>query len=121
MIVITTDSEYVAKGATDWIRAWRDGTSRWVVQREKMDWWDRLMKAIEVKEREGIRVQFYLIDGKWNLADSYVKASSSESWYVQRRLHFTYVGLLESLAITASEIHPLVRPPSEKYLVTPFN
>ena len=68
------------------------------------------MKAIEVKEREDIRVQFYMIDGKWNLADSYVKASSSESWYDQRRLHFTYVGLLEeSLAITASEIHPLVR------------
>ncbi|KIJ98253.1 hypothetical protein K443DRAFT_133512 [Laccaria amethystina LaAM-08-1] len=75
-IVIATDSEYVAKGATEWIRVWRDGTGRWVVRRENMDLWDRLMKAIEDKEREGIHVQFYLIDRKWNQADPYAKAGA---------------------------------------------
>lgn len=75
-IVIATDSEYVAKGATEWIRVWRDGTGRWLVRRNNMDLWDRLMKAIEDKEREGIRVQFYPIDRKWNLEDFYARKAA---------------------------------------------
>lgn len=75
-IVIATDSEYVAEGATLWIRVWRDWSGRWVVQKANMDLWDRLMKAIEDKEREGIRVEFYLIDRVWNLADRYAKAAA---------------------------------------------
>ncbi|EDR08313.1 uncharacterized protein LACBIDRAFT_297866 [Laccaria bicolor S238N-H82] len=75
-IVIATDSEYVAEGATVYIRVWRSRSSRWVVQRANMDLWDRLMKVIEDKEREGIRVEFYLIDRKWNQADRYAKAAA---------------------------------------------
>jgi len=75
-IVIATDSEYVAKGATEWIRVWRDGSGWWVVERDNMDLWDRLMKAIEDKEREGICVEFYLIDRIWNLADPHAKRAA---------------------------------------------
>ena len=76
-IVIATDSEYVAKGATEYMPTWRNElTGEWKVKRANMDLWDRLMAAIEAWQSEEFLVMFYAIRRDWNRADRYAKEAA---------------------------------------------
>lgn len=74
-IVVATDSEYVVRGANEWVVRWRasgwkNSAGRAVANK---DLWLMLFAAIEKLEADGVVVQFYLIQRKFNLADSLAK------------------------------------------------
>ncbi|KAG6330276.1 hypothetical protein ID866_8814 [Astraeus odoratus] len=67
-IVIGASSEYVVKGACEWVTVWRK--TGWRGSRGKAiknrDLWEMLFKAIDEYENMGVRVQFYLLKKEWN-------------------------------------------------------
>ncbi|KAF9769954.1 hypothetical protein IL306_012548 [Fusarium sp. DS 682] len=67
-LVIATDSEYVTKGATEWIKAWlRKG---WVTRNgapvKNKDLWEALLGELERWDDEGLKIQFWRIPREWN-------------------------------------------------------
>lgn len=81
-LVIATDSEYVANGATQWIQAWlRNGwkTSAGATVKNQ-DLWKCLLSQIEEHDKEGLRVQFWRIPREWNeVADRYAREAANET------------------------------------------
>lgn len=81
-LVIATDSEYVANGATQWIQAWlRNGwkTSSGATVKNQ-DLWKCLLNEIEEHHTEGLRVQFWRIPREWNeVADRYAREAANET------------------------------------------
>ena len=76
-IVIATDSEYVARGATDYMPSWRNElTGEWKVKKENMDLCHRLMTAIEVWQSQEFPDMFYAIRRGLNRADRYAKEAT---------------------------------------------
>lgn len=77
-IVIATDSEYVAKGATQWARTWlRNGwrTSSGAVMNK--DLWEMLLGEVERWDFCGVKVQFWRIPRAFNeMADSAAKQAA---------------------------------------------
>lgn len=74
-IVIATDSQYMVSGVNEWVirwrlRGWKTATGTPVANK---DLWEMLLDAIEMKESSGVVVQFYLIERKYNCADSLAK------------------------------------------------
>jgi ribonuclease HI len=76
--VIVTDSEYVGKGATTWMRKWaRNG---WCTSSGKQaanrDLWEALSEAMGCCADGGCEVSFWMVSRKWNtLADAAAKAA----------------------------------------------
>ncbi len=74
-IVVATDSEYVVKGVNEWVvrwraNGWKNSAGRPIANK---DLWLMLLSAIEKLEADGMVVQFYLIQRKFNLADRLAK------------------------------------------------
>jgi ribonuclease HI len=81
-LVIATDSEYVAHGATQWVKAWlRNGwKTRTGATVKNQDLWKCLFGQIEECDRRGLRVQFWRIPRQWNVvADQCAKEAVHES------------------------------------------
>ncbi|KAJ7677929.1 ribonuclease H-like domain-containing protein [Mycena polygramma] len=78
-VVIVTDSEYVAKGATirvrNWAaRSWRTADGKPVANR---DLWEALSEAMGSCAADGCEVSFWMVPREWNsLADTAAKAGS---------------------------------------------
>lgn len=75
-LVIATDSEYVALGATAWVRGWR--RKGWMTNKntpvKNRDLWELLLETIKSLQ---LRVLFWRIPRDWNrLADSGAKAAA---------------------------------------------
>ncbi|KAI7763223.1 hypothetical protein LZL87_013035 [Fusarium oxysporum] len=67
-LVLATDSEYVVKGATEWIRAWlrkgwrkSDGA---VVS--NLDMWQVFLGEVERWDEYGVKIQLWKIPREWN-------------------------------------------------------
>ena len=74
-IVVATDSEYVVNGVNEWVvrwraNGWKNSAGRAIANK---DLWLMLLSAIEKLEADGMVVQFYLIQRKFNLADRLAK------------------------------------------------
>ncbi|KJA14335.1 hypothetical protein HYPSUDRAFT_150563 [Hypholoma sublateritium FD-334 SS-4] len=75
-LVIACDSQYVVRGACEWVvnwkeNGWKNTNGRNVTNK---DLWMMLIRRIEELERAGTVVQFYLILRRYNLADRLAKA-----------------------------------------------
>ncbi|KAK1960809.1 ribonuclease H-like protein [Colletotrichum sublineola] len=68
-VVVATDSEYVASGATDWIRGWVE--KGWRSSKggpvKNRDLWEALLLRIRELHREGYQVAFWRIPREWNV------------------------------------------------------
>lgn len=89
-IVIATDSQYVAFGATDWIKRWESDdwklfsrkSDRWQYPKN-LDLWKLLLKIIRRLQGLGISVLFWNIPREWNgRADEMAKkaAERKDRW-----------------------------------------
>ncbi|KAJ7677824.1 RNase H domain protein [Mycena polygramma] len=80
-VVIVTDSEYVAKGATTWMRNWAaNGWRKAGSKRERVvnrDLWEALSELMGAYAAGGCEVSFWVVPRAWNaLADAAAKAAS---------------------------------------------
>lgn len=68
-LVFATDSEYVAKGATEWARGWvRNGwTTRTGADVKNKDLWEMLLGEAERWHDEGLGIQFWRIPRELNV------------------------------------------------------
>lgn len=80
-LVFATDSEYVAKGATQWARTWlRNGwtTSNGEAVKNK-DLWEMLLGEVERWDSWGLKIQFWTIPRELNaVADRAAKRAAQE-------------------------------------------
>ncbi|UNI23037.1 Ribonuclease H [Purpureocillium takamizusanense] len=69
-LVLATDSEYAAEGATSWARGWmRNGwKTRVGVEVKNRDLWEALLGEIEKLDGAGVEVQFWRIPRAMNRA-----------------------------------------------------
>ncbi|KAJ4185722.1 hypothetical protein NW755_008172 [Fusarium falciforme] len=78
-LVVATDSEYVAKGATEWAygwvrNLWRNSRNAEVVNR---DLWEALLGEIERLDEAGLKVEFWRIPRSMNaVADRAAKQAA---------------------------------------------
>ncbi|KAF7360061.1 RNase H domain protein [Mycena venus] len=78
-VVVVTDSEYVGKGATTWMRTWsrngwRTSADRPVANR---DLWEALSVCLGDLAGQGCEVSFWMVPRHWNtLADAAAKAAT---------------------------------------------
>ncbi|KAL5335488.1 ribonuclease H-like domain-containing protein [Aspergillus crustosus] len=80
-LVIATDSEYVAEGATGWVRGWlrRGWKTSTGAAVKNQDLWKCLLEEIKVKKAHGLEVKFWRIPREWNTeADRHAKHAASE-------------------------------------------
>ncbi|PVH75541.1 ribonuclease H-like protein [Cadophora sp. DSE1049] len=80
-LVIATDSEYVTRGATEWVRAW--GRNGWVTSNrtavKNRDLWEELLGEVIGYRERGMDVCFWRIPRAWNEeADRVAKAGARE-------------------------------------------
>jgi ribonuclease HI len=93
-LVIATDSEYVTKGATEWVRTW--GRNGWVTSNntavKNRDLWEELLgEAIGFRER-GMEICFWRIPRACNEeADRLAKAGAREE---RHREFYAVIGVL---------------------------
>ncbi|GAW14478.1 hypothetical protein ANO14919_038810 [Xylariales sp. No.14919] len=81
-IVIATDSEYVARGATAWVKTWiKNGWQKRGGERVKnRDLWEMLLSEVERLHDKGLSVQFWRISRDWNgVADAAAKKAAEQS------------------------------------------
>ena len=67
-LVIATDSEYVVRGATEWVRIWTSNdwmTSNGTAVRNR-DLWEELLREAIRYHRSGMEIQFWRIPRSWN-------------------------------------------------------
>ncbi|VUC25868.1 unnamed protein product [Clonostachys rosea] len=78
-VVIVTDSKYVAKGATQWLRkwannGWRTATGKPTANR---DLWEMLSEMLRWYAEGGCEISFWMVPREWNTrADAFAKAYS---------------------------------------------
>ncbi|KAI1423447.1 RNase H domain protein [Xylaria sp. FL1777] len=67
-LVIATDSEYVAFGATQWVKTWIENGWQTASNADvkNRDLWDILLGEVERWRENGLSVQFWRIDRAWN-------------------------------------------------------
>ena len=67
-IVIATDSEYVARGATEWLRSWAARGWRTVggAPVQNRDLWERLSERMGTCAKGGCEVSFWRVPRAWN-------------------------------------------------------
>ncbi|KAF5004125.1 hypothetical protein FDECE_9339 [Fusarium decemcellulare] len=80
-LVIATDSEYVAEGATKWVRNW---VNRGWITGSKMgaknkDLWEALLGEIERRDSQGLKVQFWRIPRATNVTAYRAARQAAES------------------------------------------
>ncbi|ROV86810.1 hypothetical protein VSDG_10164 [Cytospora chrysosperma] len=68
-VIIKTDSEYLAKGATEWVFTWIQ--KGWIMSENSRvkDWdlWEKLMGVIDhIKRVWGVEVAFWWVPPRWN-------------------------------------------------------
>ncbi|KAK0645790.1 ribonuclease H-like domain-containing protein [Cercophora newfieldiana] len=78
-IVIATDSEYVANGATAWLRSWAD--RRWRTSGgspvQNRDLWEKLSEQMGMLAEQGCEVSFWRVPRAWNTeADQNAKTAA---------------------------------------------
>ncbi|KAK6521140.1 hypothetical protein TWF506_001371 [Arthrobotrys conoides] len=78
-VVIATDSEYVVKGVTSWVRTWIQ--NGWRISKGKLasnrDLWEELLEVLRTLELNDLEVQFWRIPREWNrVADKGAKAAA---------------------------------------------
>ncbi|GLI71980.1 hypothetical protein PoHVEF18_000147 [Penicillium ochrochloron] len=81
-LVIATDSDYVVKGITNWVKAWRrkGWKTRSGTPVKNKDLWQCLLGEIERADENGLRVKFWWIPREWNIeADHHAKAAVDEA------------------------------------------
>ncbi|KAL2269309.1 hypothetical protein VTJ83DRAFT_1493 [Remersonia thermophila] len=79
--VIATDSDYVVKGATKWVKKWlrNDWTTRGNYWVKNIDLWEALLGEVERWEDRGMEVQFWKIPREWNtVADEAAREAAIE-------------------------------------------
>jgi ribonuclease HI len=80
-VILACDSEYVVKGACEWLHKWVNNgwkTSGGTAVKNR-DLWEELLKAMRKLERLGVLVQFWLIPRECNEADGYAKTAANVS------------------------------------------
>jgi ribonuclease HI len=79
-IVIATDSEYVAEGATTWVRTWvKNGWNGRAGPVKNKDMWQALLGEFERCHDNGLEVLFWRIPREQNThADQWAKAGAGE-------------------------------------------
>lgn len=86
-IVIATDSEYVAQGATEWVRGWE--VQNWkaadrVSDVKNQDLWKLLLSEIRKLQANGVNVSFWRIPREWNVrADRNAKSGAEREEVVK--------------------------------------
>ncbi|KAF1733602.1 Ribonuclease H [Beauveria bassiana] len=78
-LVLATDSEYVAQGATAWVRSWvRNGwTTSTGAEVKNKDLWEMLLGEIESWDERGLKIQFWRIPRTLNvMADDAAKQAA---------------------------------------------
>lgn len=81
-LVIATDSDYVVKGITSWVKAWRrkGWKTRSGTAVKNKDLWQCLLGEIERADENGLLVKFWWIPRQWNMeADHHAKAAVDEA------------------------------------------
>jgi ribonuclease HI len=67
-VVFATDSEYVAKGATQWVRTWlRNGWRTSGGPVKNIDLWEMLLGQVERLDSRGVNVEFWKIPREFNM------------------------------------------------------
>jgi ribonuclease HI len=86
-LVIATDSEYVVKGATEWVRTW--GRNGWVTSIgaavKNRDLWEELLGEVIGNKQRGMEICFWRIPRAWNAeADRAAKAAArgEQCWVI---------------------------------------
>ncbi|KAH8661758.1 ribonuclease H-like domain-containing protein [Ilyonectria robusta] len=77
-IVVITDSEYVGKGATTWLRNWACNNWRTAAGRPtaNRDLWEALSEVIGAFAEGGCEISFWVVPRRWNTrADAAAKVS----------------------------------------------
>lgn len=79
-MVIATDSEYVVRGSTKWVRNWLQ--NGWVTSKgqavKNKDLWEALLGEVERHKDEGLAVEFWRIPREWNMvADAAAKEAAA--------------------------------------------
>lgn len=80
-IVIATDSEYVVKGATAWVKTWlRNGwKTKGNADVKNKDMWEMLLGEFERQRDKGLSIQLWHVPRRWNtVADAAAKAAAEE-------------------------------------------
>ena len=80
-LVIATDSEYVTRGATEWVRTW--GRNGWVTSNrtavKNRDLWEELLGELIGYRERGMEICFWRIPRAWNSeADRIAKIGARE-------------------------------------------
>jgi ribonuclease HI len=92
-LVIATDSEYIVRGATEWVRIW--GRNGWVTSNrtavKNRDLWEELLGEVIGHRERGMEICFWRIPRVWNEeADRAARAGATEE---PRRNFITTIGL----------------------------
>lgn len=77
-IVVITDSEYVGKGATTWLRGWARNGWRTSAGRPtaNRDLWEALSEAMGTYAEGGCEISFWVVPRRWNTqADGAARAA----------------------------------------------
>ena len=91
-LVIATDSEYVVKGATEWVKKWNENgwkTSQGTPVKNR-DLWDLFFAEVKrLRETQGLRVLFWRIPRKANeITDKAAKNAATGPSVENFRKHF---------------------------------
>ncbi|PVI05459.1 ribonuclease H-like protein [Periconia macrospinosa] len=81
-LVFATDSEYVAEGATEWVKKWliNGWRTSFGAPVKNQDLWEALLGEVERMKEEGLKVQFWRIGREFNTeADLLAKEGAMES------------------------------------------
>jgi ribonuclease HI len=85
-IVIATDSEYVVRGATAWLRSWaaRGWRTSGGSPAQNRDLWEQLSERMGMCVEGGCEVSFWWVPRAWNTeADQAAKAAANDSGRVE--------------------------------------
>ncbi|KAH8657301.1 ribonuclease H-like domain-containing protein [Ilyonectria robusta] len=93
-LVLATDSEYVAKGATEWIRGWvRNGwTTRTGADVKNKDLWEMLLGEAERWQDRGLAIQFWRIPRELNVEADRAAKEAADDEDVAR--YYRVIGML---------------------------
>lgn len=80
-IVIATDSEYLANGATNWLGTWaaRDWRTSGGQRVQNRDLWEKLSERMETYANGGCEVSFWRIPRAWNVVVDRAAKAAAES------------------------------------------
>ena len=80
-LTIATDSEYIARGSTEWVRTWvrNNWKTSGHADVKNRDLWEMLLGEFERQNERGLSIRFWRIPREWNeTADAAAKKAASE-------------------------------------------